>query len=90
MQRLYEPRAYYQRIRTFLEVHTLQGPRELLTWRDIQAVARSFWTVGLRHGGRRAYWSFLAGTLFRRPRQLGVALTLAIMGHHFRMVAAGL
>ncbi len=90
MQRLYEPRTYYRRIRTFLASHTVRGPREALTWRDIGAIAKSIWFIGLRHPGRRAYWSFLAGTLFRHPRQLGVALTLAIMGHHFRLVAAGL
>jgi len=90
MQRLYEPRTYYRRIRTFLASHTVRGPREALTWRDIGAIAKSIWFIGLRHPGRRAYWSFLAGTLVRHPRQLGVALTLAIMGHHFRLVAAGL
>jgi len=90
MQRLYEPSTYYQRIRTFLESHTVRGPREVLTWRDIGAAARSFWVMGLRHDGRRAFWSFLAETLRRQPRQIGVALTLVIMGYHFRQVAEGL
>jgi hypothetical protein len=29
-------------------------------------------------------------TLARRPRQFAIAVTLVIMGHHFRRVAAGL
>jgi hypothetical protein len=90
MQRLYEPGVYYQRIRTFLAAHRVRGPREALTWREITALLRSFWVMGVVHRGRRAYWRLLAGTLVRRPRQLGVAVTLAIMGHHYRLVAASL
>ncbi len=90
MQRLYEPGVYYQRVRTFLAAHRVRGPREALTWRDIAALLRSLWVMGVLHHGRRAYWRLLAGTLVRRPRQLGVAVTLAIMGHHYRLVAAAL
>jgi radical SAM superfamily enzyme YgiQ (UPF0313 family) len=90
MRRLYEPGTYYRRVRIFLRTHRMRGPREVLTWRDIGAVVKSFWYMGVRHRGRRAYWGLLAGTLLRRPRQLGVALSLAIMGHHYRQVAAGL
>lgn len=88
--RLYEPNAYYRRIRTFLDVHRTRGPRPRLTWPDIGAGFLSVWVMGVAHRGRRAYWRFLASTIARHPDQLGVALTLAIMGHHFRIVAAGL
>ncbi|MHB8833579.1 MAG: DUF4070 domain-containing protein [Desulfobacteria bacterium] len=30
-----------------------------------------------------AYWRFLGKTFFRTPRHIGLAVTLAIMGHHF-------
>ena len=46
--------------------------------------------MGIMHRGRFAYWRFLGSTLARHPDQIGVAMTLAIMGHHFRLVAAGL
>lgn len=90
MQRLYEPRAYYQRIRIFLDAHSMRVPREVLTWRDLGAVFKSIWFIGMRSKGRRAYWSFMARTLVHHPSQVGVAMTLAIMGHHYRQVAAGL
>lgn len=90
MRRLYEPSTYYQRIRVFLDAHRACGPRPRLTWPDIGAVCRSVWVMGIRHRGRRAYWGFLATTLARHPNQFGVAMTMAIMGHHFRIVAAGL
>lgn len=90
MQRLYEPENYYRRVRTFLSTYRLRGPRTPLTWRDAGAVLRSFWTLGLRRSGRRAYWALLGSTLLRRPSRLGLAITLAITGHHFRVVASGL
>ncbi|MBU0741528.1 DUF4070 domain-containing protein [bacterium] len=90
MCRLYEPRNYYRRIRTFLAAHRMRGPPEVLTWRDVGAIFKSFWIIGVIHRGRRAYWHFLAATLVRHPGQIGVAITLAITGHHFRLVAAGL
>ena len=64
--------------------------REKLTWRDFRAVLRSCWLMGIVHRGRYAYWRLLTTTMLRHPRQIGVAITLAIAGHHFRRVAAGL
>ena len=90
MHRLYEPNTYYQRIRIFLDAHHNRGPAPKLTWPDVGAALRSLWLMGFVYRGRRAYWRFLVSTLARHPSQFGVAMTLAIMGHHFRIVAAGL
>lgn len=90
MRRLYEPGTFYRRVRIYLDAHAVRGPREALTWRDMGALFRSCWCMGVRHQGRRDYWRFLFGTLRRHPDQFGVAVTMAIMGYHFRMVAADL
>ena len=90
MVRLYEPGNYYQRVRIFLEMHRMRGPRVRLAWRDVSAVFRSLWVMGVLSRGRRAYWRFLAGTIVRHPQQIGVAVTLAITGHHFRTMAGRL
>jgi radical SAM superfamily enzyme YgiQ (UPF0313 family) len=90
VRRLYEPNIYYQRIRIFLDAHRARGPRPVLTWPDVGAAFRSMWVMGVVHRGRLAYWRFVASTLARHPRQFGAAMTLAIMGHHFRIVADGL
>ncbi len=90
MRRLYEPRNYYRRIRTFLRTHEAAGERLRVSWADVAAFVKSFWLLGVWHRGRRAYWWFFAGTLVRRPGQFRTAIELAIMGHHFRRVAAGL
>jgi hypothetical protein len=90
MKELYEPRNYYQRIRTFLKHNRPKGPRLRLAWSDFQAFVKSLWLLGVWHRGRRAYWQFCATTLLRRPRQLHQAIALTIIGHHFRRVAKSL
>ena len=90
MQSLYEPTAYYRRLRTFLRNYQLHGPRRYLSGVDIRALFNSFWLLGVRSRGRGAYWTFLAYTLLRHPRKFSQAVTLAITGHHFRTVAATL
>lgn len=87
MNSLYEPRAYYRRIHTFLDHYKSAGPRMRLSWADTQAFIRSFWILGIWHRGRTHYWGFFWSTLVRRPSQFREAVQLAIIGHHFRRVA---
>lgn len=90
MQSLYEPRAYYRRIKTFLRHYELRGPSQSASIAEVRALFKSFWVLGVRHRGRFAYWWFLGHTLLRHPRKLGKAVQLAITGYHFRHVAAEL
>jgi radical SAM superfamily enzyme YgiQ (UPF0313 family) len=87
LRKLYEPRAYYQRARTFLKDHRSGGPKPRLSWCDVQAFLKSFWLLGIWYRGRVAYWRFFWSTLLRRPRQFRNAIELAIVGYHFRLVA---
>jgi radical SAM superfamily enzyme YgiQ (UPF0313 family) len=90
MRRLYEPDNYYVRIHTFLDQHVRRGPRPPVGWPEVQAFFRSLWVMGVLNRGRRAYWRFLGSTIRHHPGQFGLAMTLAIYGHHFRIVARGL
>jgi len=90
MRRLYEPRAYYRRLRTFLETYRPSGPRLPLAARDLLAFVRSLWLLGVRESGRTTYWRFLCSTALLRPRQFRHAIELVILGHHFRRVAGSL
>ena len=91
MNRLYEPRAYYQRIRNFLRQHQpRRGPALRLSPDDVRAFLKSFWVLGVAHRGRRAYWRLLWTTLLLRPHQFRQAIEMAIIGHHFRRVATSL
>jgi radical SAM superfamily enzyme YgiQ (UPF0313 family) len=90
VKRLYEPRHYYERVRTFLRHHRPRrpvGPRLRLAWCDVKAFVKSFWVLGLRHRGRLAYWRLFWSALLRHPRQFQHAIELAILGYHFRRVA---
>jgi radical SAM superfamily enzyme YgiQ (UPF0313 family) len=87
MKRLYEPKVYYQRIRTFLEHHNPRGPRVRLSWSDVKAFIKSFWMLGIWDRGRHRYWGFFWNTLLRRPRQFRAAIELAVIGYHFRRIA---
>lgn len=91
MRRLYEPRNYYRRIRTFLANYQAGSSERLrVSWSDLEAFVKSFWLLGVWYRGRWAYWRFFVGTLVRRPRRFRLAIELAIIGHHFRRVAAAL
>ncbi len=90
MRKLYEPKVYYQRIRTFLENHRPRGPRLRLSPSDVQAFLKSFWMLGIRERGRHNYWRFFWSVLLRRPRQLRQAIELAVIGYHFRRIASRL
>lgn len=90
VRRLYAPSAYYRRIHTFLRTYRPQGPRPQRSWSEIRAFVQSLWVLGVRHSGRRAYWSFMLQAVWRYPRAFGEAMSLAIIGHHFRKVAAQL
>ncbi|MCP3905673.1 MAG: DUF4070 domain-containing protein, partial [Planctomycetes bacterium] len=57
---------------------------------DVTAFLKSLWVLGVRTRGRRAYWSFLGRSLLLPRRKFSEAMTLAILGHHFRMVAEAL
>ena len=90
VKQLYEPRSYYQRIRTFLNSHRPAGPRGRLTHDDLLAFMKANLVLGVWYRGRVDYWRLVIGTLLRRPRQFPLAIELAIMGHHFRRVAQSL
>ena len=90
VKHLYTPNTYYQRILTFLREYNPQGPRFYLSWTDIKAFLKSLWIIGARSRGRREYWKFFTRTLLFHRRAFPEAMTLAIIGHHFRRIASAL
>ncbi len=90
MKRLYEPKTYYQRIRTVLEHHRPSGPPLRLAPSDLRAFLKSFWLLGIRERGRHNYWRFFWSILLRHPRQFRWAIELAVVGYHFRRIASRL
>jgi radical SAM superfamily enzyme YgiQ (UPF0313 family) len=89
MTRLYSPKAYFERARLLIS-RMGPAPRRKLGPADYLALLRSFAWQGVVAPYRAAYWRFLAGTLLRARRHLGLAVTLAIMGHHFFVLTRSL
>lgn len=88
VRRLYAPRSYYRRALNFLEAYRPQGPRRGPTFVELRAFVRSLWVLGVATRGRRAYWMYLVKSwLFHRDK-FSDAMRLAILGFHFRRVAA--
>ena len=88
MKRLYEPKAYYQRIRTFLKHHRPARPAPAPVAGGFAGVPEVVLAAGrLASRAGSAYWRLFWSTLLRRPRQFPHAIELAIMGYHFRRVA---
>ncbi len=91
--RLYEPRAYYKRVFSFLKN---QGPslaRKRLPglpglWKKLPAAVRVFWRLGLAERGRRAFWGFLLKVGLTRPGRLKAAVEFAALGYHFKKITA--
>ena len=90
LQRLYAPKAYYRRVRTFLREYRpprLKARLDAPYLRE-QAAAflRSVVRLGIVGRERVEYWKLLAWTAVRRPRAFSLAVTHAIYGYHFRVV----
>jgi radical SAM superfamily enzyme YgiQ (UPF0313 family) len=87
---IYSPEHYYQRITTFLKEY--QPPKLKFSWnfpnlRDyLIAFIRSIFQLGLIGKERMHYWKLVFWTLFRRPRAFPIAISLAILGYHFRKI----
>jgi radical SAM superfamily enzyme YgiQ (UPF0313 family) len=89
-KRLYAPKVYYRRALNFLREYRGCGPKTRPTWRELRAFFRSLWIMGVRVRGRREYWKYLTKVLLLHPRSFAEAMHLAIIGHHFRKIAASL
>jgi radical SAM superfamily enzyme YgiQ (UPF0313 family) len=79
---IYSPSEYFERAQAMI-ARLGARPRPRLACSDYLALFRSFVRQGVFARYRVAYWRFLGKTIFRTPRHIGLAVTLAIMGHHF-------
>jgi hypothetical protein len=86
MKQIYSPHNFYWRVRNFLK--ELKAP-DITMPTDVQRILaffRSCFRLGVWGKERLQYWHLLLWTLFRRPRLVPLAVTLAIYGHHYRRI----
>jgi radical SAM superfamily enzyme YgiQ (UPF0313 family) len=86
MGTIYAPRPFVERVKTFLSEYQMPKVRGAVAWPEIRAFFRSIWVLGIKSADRRYYWDLIGWTLLRRPELLPLAVTMAIYGHHFRMI----
>jgi radical SAM superfamily enzyme YgiQ (UPF0313 family) len=85
---IYSPRNYYARVMTFLRAYKPGKNKKIrFRYRDVEALLKSIWRLGIVGEGRFYYWKLIFWSL-RRPRYLHLAVTLAIYGFHFRTMFA--
>lgn len=85
---IYAPRAYYQRVRSFLRRLPPPRVRLGLGLEEIGAFLRACWYLGVLGRERFYYWGLLAWTLFTRPALLPMATRLAAYGLHTQKMSA--
>ena len=86
LAQIYAPNSYYERVLTFLREYHPPSIRIHLDMQYILALWRSIYRLGIRGVERVQYWRLFFWALLRRPRLFPLAITLAIMGFHFRQV----
>lgn len=86
LDQIYSPRLYYERVKTFLQNYEPPRIRIHFEFEYILAFLRSIYQLGIKGAERAYYWRLFFWTLFRRPKLLPLAITLAIYGFHFRQV----
>ena len=87
LNQIYEPKFYYERVRTFLREYQPPKIKAPLEPQYVMAFWRSIYRLGIRGAERVQYWRLFFWTLFRRPKLFPLAITFAIYGFHFRQVA---
>ena len=83
---IYRPRPYYRRVKTFLREYKTPKISIPVDFQRFLAVFRTSIRIGIFGKERIQYWNLLVWTLFRCPKLLPLAITLAIHGHHFRKI----
>jgi radical SAM superfamily enzyme YgiQ (UPF0313 family) len=85
LRRIYQPDAYYERVRRFLAQYSPAHPRRH-SFSDYVTLARSMLKQGVLGEARSSYWKFIWEAATRHRNAFDTAITLAIMGYHFQKI----
>jgi radical SAM superfamily enzyme YgiQ (UPF0313 family) len=89
LQTIYSQKKYYERVKTFLaEYHLPSRRKNKITWDSVKAFLRLSWQLGFREKDGRYYWKLVLMSLFKHPKKLNLAITMAGYGFHFRQVVS--
>lgn len=88
-ERLYEPKAYFERVLTFFANHRPNGRqrRRPPTIGEIKSLLTILWTLGVRDSSRRAFWNFLGQVILKYRHLFTEAIFTAACSHHFYKIS---
>ena len=90
IQTIYSQKHYCERIKTFLKSYKVSSTTKIrFRFREIRALLRSMWHIGILSKGRRHYWKLVFWSL-RKKHYLHIAITFSIYGYHFRKIFGAL
>ena len=86
---IYSPKHYYKRVRTFLKQYRPKKFERKAYFKlcYFNAFLKSIWLLGIQGKERFQYWKLIIWTLARRPYFIGISISFAIYGFHFRKIA---
>jgi hypothetical protein len=86
---IYSPKHYYKRVRTFLRQYRPKkfDKKAYFKFCYFSAFLKSIWLLGIQGKERFQYWKLIIWTLVRRPYFIGISISFAIYGFHFRKIA---
>ncbi|MBN2424061.1 MAG: DUF4070 domain-containing protein [Calditrichaceae bacterium] len=91
LQTIYSQKEYYERVKTFLKDFQPRFQKSAtVSYKEIKALLKSIWILGLLDQGKRYYWRLFFMSLFKCPKKFPIAITLAVYGFHFRKVVEGI
>ena len=91
LKQIYSSEAYYKRVKLYLSrIQTAPGEKRYkqrwLTRANARALVTSIVRQGVFGSQRWSYWKFFAAAATRYRHSFGIAMTLAVMGHHFQVM----
>jgi radical SAM superfamily enzyme YgiQ (UPF0313 family) len=86
MKQIYSPKNYYRRVRTLLRELKTPVINQPMDFQRFLSIFRATFRLGFVGKERYRYWQLMLWTLARKPKQITVAMTLAIYGYHYRKI----
>jgi hypothetical protein len=82
LKRLYAPKAYYRRCEAYLKRAGAIPKTRSSPGKDIGALLRTLWHIGVVSPRRRLFWRLLAVAMLRGAGRIRQAVAHAIQGEH--------
>ncbi len=85
---IYAPKHYSHRLISFLkDYEPKKHKKNKVHFVQFVALLKSFWVLGIKEKERFYFWKLFFWCLFKKPKTLPMAITMAIFGFHLRKVA---